>query len=114
MGFGLDDWIYCTFNIHTVWDYRQLQRYLFYTLSVHRYTRTKFSVFTSHILVTDLSQPNSFLAIILQLPIPKTLLNSTPGRLASRSSTLRFLLDYSDSATWLLLARGSESKSHYD
>jgi hypothetical protein len=67
------------------------------------------SVFTSHILATDfvtvslslqithevfLSQPNSFLAIILQLPIPKTRLNSILllpssylGRLASRNST---------------------------
>jgi hypothetical protein len=41
------------------------------------------------------SQTNSFLAIILQLPIPKTrlnliplLLNSCPGRLASRNLTL--------------------------
>jgi hypothetical protein len=41
-----------------------------------------------------LSQPNSFLAIILQLPFPKTRLNSIcllpssyPGRLASRNST---------------------------
>jgi hypothetical protein len=45
------------------------------------------------------SQPNSFLVIILQLPIPKTRLNSIPllpssypGRLASRNSTLRFML----------------------
>jgi hypothetical protein len=41
------------------------------------------------------SQPNSFLAIILQLPIPKTRVSSIPlfpssypGRLASRNSTL--------------------------
>jgi hypothetical protein len=38
------------------------------------------------------SQPNSFLTIILKLPIPKTRLNSIPrshsGRLASRNSTL--------------------------
>jgi hypothetical protein len=68
-----------------------------------------FSVFTSRILATDFitvslslrithevffSQTNSFLAIILQLPVPKTRLNSIPllsssypGRLASRSST---------------------------
>jgi hypothetical protein len=45
------------------------------------------------------SQSNSFLAIILQLPIPKTRLNSIPllsasypGRLSSRNST--FFLDY--------------------
>jgi hypothetical protein len=67
------------------------------------------SVLTSRILATDLyqshchfkshmessfAQPNSFLAIILQLPIPETRLNSIPllpssysGRLASRNST---------------------------
>jgi hypothetical protein len=68
-----------------------------------------FSVFTSRILVTDLSQSHChfkshmesssqslvpILAIILQLPIPKTRLNSIPssylGRLASRNSTLHF------------------------
>jgi hypothetical protein len=65
-----------------------------------------FSVLTSHILATDLYQSvtsnhtwiictNSFLAIILQLPIPKTRLNSIPllprsypGKLASRNSIL--------------------------
>jgi hypothetical protein len=65
-----------------------------------------FSAFTRRILATDCivslslkithkvfsSQPNSFLAIILQLPIPKTRLDSIPlrpytGRLASRNST---------------------------
>jgi hypothetical protein len=71
----------------------------------------RFSVFTSRILATDasvslllqityevfLAQSNSFLTIILQLPIPKTQLNSIsllpssyPGRLASRNSTLHF------------------------
>jgi hypothetical protein len=70
-----------------------------------------FSVFTSRILVPDLlsvsrsfwithevfSQPDSFLAIILQLPILKTRLNlipllpsSHPGTLASRNSTLHW------------------------
>jgi hypothetical protein len=24
---GLDDWIYCTLHIHTIQDYRQLERY---------------------------------------------------------------------------------------
>jgi hypothetical protein len=69
-----------------------------------------FSVFTSRILATDFitaslslqitheiffAKPNSFLAIILQLPIPKSRLSSIPmfsssypGRLASRNSTL--------------------------
>jgi hypothetical protein len=49
-----------------------------------------------------LSLSNSFLAVFLQLPTPKTRLNSIPllpssypGRLASRNSTLHFrLLDY--------------------
>jgi hypothetical protein len=40
--FGLDDWIYCASYIHTVWDYRQLQRYHYSSPSpVHRYTRTR-------------------------------------------------------------------------
>jgi hypothetical protein len=41
-GFGSDDWIYCTLYIHTVRDYRQLQRYRHYThFPVHRCTRTR-------------------------------------------------------------------------
>jgi hypothetical protein len=51
--------------------------------------------------ITVASLSNPFLAIILQLIIPKTRLNSTsllpssyPGRLASRNSTLHFLLLY--------------------
>jgi hypothetical protein len=39
-----------------------------------------------------LSQSNSFLAIIRQMPIPKTRLNSIPGMLASRNSTLHSIL----------------------
>jgi hypothetical protein len=72
------------------------------------------SVFVSRIQATDLqpshcdfksyvevffAQPNSFLAIILQLPIPKIritsiplLSRSCPGRLTSRNATLHFAL----------------------
>jgi hypothetical protein len=50
-----------------------------------------------------LSQPSPFLALIRRLPIPKTGLHSIPSsyrvRLASRSSTLHFRLDYSASTT---------------
>jgi hypothetical protein len=53
-GLGLDDWIYCTLYIHTVWDYRR------YSYSIHyQFTAAHalgFSVFTSRILATDLSQ----------------------------------------------------------
>jgi hypothetical protein len=79
-------------------------------ITVHRCIRTR--VFSRHysyrghgfltvslsLQITDevfLSQPNSFLATILQLPIPKRRLSSNsllanlhPGRLASRNSTL--------------------------
>jgi hypothetical protein len=85
---------------------------LFCTLSTHRYTRIR--VLSLHLsypgngfITVSLSlqithevffaPPNPFLAIILQLPIPKTRLNSIlllpssqPGRLAPRNSTLRF------------------------
>jgi hypothetical protein len=111
-GFGLDVWIYCTLYIHTIRDYRQY--YAIAILHTLRFTTAHalgFSDFTSRTLATDLSvsltlqftrevffsQPNSFLAIILQLPIPKTQLNSNPlfpssypGRLASRNSTLHY------------------------
>jgi hypothetical protein len=75
-----------------------------------------YSVFTSRILATDFitvslslrithegffAPPNSFLAIILQLPIPKTRLHSIPllpsscpGRLSSRNSTLLDLVSF--------------------
>jgi hypothetical protein len=89
--FGLDYRIYWHI-IHASRDYRQLQRYCWSTpLKVHRYTRTGVLSLTSRILATDLSQvslslqithevffsqPNSILAITLQLPIPKTRLHS--------------------------------------
>jgi hypothetical protein len=42
-GFGLDDWIYCILYIHTVRDYRQLQRYRCSThYTIHRCTRNRF------------------------------------------------------------------------
>jgi hypothetical protein len=106
---GFDDWIYWHL-IHTARDYRQYRaiadlRNLQFTIT----HALGFSVFTSRILSTDFitvslslqithevffAPPNSFLAIILQLPIHKTHLNSIPlprsscpGRLASRNST---------------------------
>jgi hypothetical protein len=81
---------------------------LFPHFTVHRYTRTRILILhypypgngfiTVSLLLqitheASFAQPNSFLAIILQLSIPKTLLNSIhllpssyPGRLASRNS----------------------------
>jgi hypothetical protein len=59
------------------------------------------------------SQPNSFLAIMLQLSIPKTRLNSIPllpssypGRLASRNSTRLFSSEHS----FLTTFKGSRRK----
>jgi hypothetical protein len=103
-GFGLDDWIYWH-RVHTTENYRQCSAIA--DLHNLQFTVTHtlgFSVLTSRILATDLLQsrcyfesrmkpPNSIRAIILQLPIPKTRLNSVPllpssypGRLASWNS----------------------------
>jgi hypothetical protein len=53
---------------------------------------------TSNHTWSQFAPPNSFLAHILWLSIPRTRLHSVPssypGRLASRSSTLHFRLDY--------------------
>jgi hypothetical protein len=105
-GSGLGDWIYWHI-IHSTRDYRQLERYRCSThFTCHRYTRTRFfesslaiswqriynsrTNFKSH--MKSFLWPNPFLTIILQLPIPKTQLNTIPstypGRLTSRNSTL--------------------------
>jgi hypothetical protein len=56
-GFGLDDWIYCTLYIHTVRDYRQYGAIaILHTLQFTVTHALGFSVFTSRILATDLSQ----------------------------------------------------------
>jgi hypothetical protein len=107
----LDDWIYWLL-IHTTRNYRQYRGIAdLHTLQFTVTHALGFSVFTSRILVTDfitaslslqithevfLSLPNYFLAIILQLPISKTRLNSNPllpssypDRLASRNSNFQ-------------------------
>jgi hypothetical protein len=72
---------------------------LFPHITVHHYTHgSGFITASLSLQITHevfFSQPNSFLAIILQMPIPKTRLSSIPllpssypGRLASRNSTL--------------------------
>jgi hypothetical protein len=109
-GFGLDYWIYWH-PIHTTQNYRQLQRHRWSTHLQFTVTHALgFSVVASRILATDFTTvslslqithevffalPNSFLLLILQLPIPKARLNSISllpgsyhGRLASRISTL--------------------------
>jgi hypothetical protein len=56
-GFGLDDWIYCTFYIHTVWEYRQYSAIaILHTLQFTVTHALWFSVFTSRIVATDLLQ----------------------------------------------------------
>jgi hypothetical protein len=84
-----------------------IQRYIWFThCAVHRCTHTRilsslvvswqriYQVWLSLHITHDVffSQPNSFLAIILQLPTSKIRLNSIPSsypsRLASRNSTL--------------------------
>jgi hypothetical protein len=94
----LDDWIYWHL-IHITWNYRQygaVADYTFYSSPLYTHY---ISVFTSRILATIynnltvisnhtwslLSQSNSFPAIILQLPITKTKLNSIP-KLISRQA----------------------------
>jgi hypothetical protein len=106
-GFGLDDWIYCTLYIHTTRDYRQCSAIAdLHTLQFTVTHALGFSVFTSRILATgchfkshmeSFLQPNSFLAIILQLPVPKARLDSTrraPAALClpQKSSWYSFLL----------------------
>jgi hypothetical protein len=91
-GFGLDDWICCTLNIPTVRDYRQYSAIAILHTSQFTVTHALgFSVFTSRILATDLSQSHcnfkshmksschSLIPFLpfLQLPIPKTRLDST-------------------------------------
>jgi hypothetical protein len=127
--FGLDYWIYCTLYIQNSWP----QRYGYSThFAVHRYTSTiflglhyscpgnGFITLTLSLQITHevfLAQSNSFLAIILQLPISKTRLNSIPssypGRLASRNSTFHFRLDYCsillNTALWRLCTDHAEN-----
>jgi hypothetical protein len=90
MGFGLGDWIYCTVYIHIFQDYRKYSAivilHIFQLTVAHA---LGFSVFTSRILATDLSQSHCnvkshvksschsgipFLPF-LQFPIPKTRLD---------------------------------------
>jgi hypothetical protein len=111
------DWMigFTTPYTFTTWDYRQYSAIT--DLQTLHFTVTHalgFSAFTCHnpgngfitvslsLQITHevfFSRPNSFLAIILQLPILKTRLHSNPllpssypGRLASRNSTLHFIL----------------------
>jgi hypothetical protein len=89
-GFGMDDLIYCTVYIHTVRDYRQHSAIaILHTLQFPVAHALGFSVFCSRILETNLSPElqirhevfsallNSFLAIILHLPIRNTRLDYT-------------------------------------
>jgi hypothetical protein len=86
MGSGLNDWIYWHFThtqLGTIGNTSLSLIYTLYSSPSHTHTHTlRFSVFTSRIQATDLSvslsvqrthaaffsQPNLFLAIILQLP----------------------------------------------
>jgi hypothetical protein len=53
-GFGLQNWIFCTLSIHTTRNYRQLKRCELHTSQFTVTHALGFSVFTSHILATDL------------------------------------------------------------
>jgi hypothetical protein len=56
-GFGLNDWIYCTLYIHTVRDYGSYSAIaILHALQFTVARALGFSVFTSRILATDLSQ----------------------------------------------------------
>jgi hypothetical protein len=100
MGFGLDDWIYCTLYIHTVWNYRQYSAIaILHTFKFTIPHSLGFSVFTSRILATDLSQSHcnckSHMKSSLHRIIPflslfcncqlNSIPSSAPGRLASRT-----------------------------
>jgi hypothetical protein len=114
--FGFDDWIYCTLCIHTFRDYGQYSA--MFILHTFQFTVTHalgFSVFTSRVLATDLSQSHrnfkshmksSFHSLILSCHyFASCQLNSIPSsypdRLTSRSSTLHFRL----LSTLLILGR---------
>jgi hypothetical protein len=99
-GFGLDDWIYCTLSIHNLGlQVIQCYHWSTYTLCSSPLHALWFSVFTSHILATDLLQithevffapPNSFLAISYQLlssAISRTRPNSRPQLTKMNSSS---------------------------
>jgi hypothetical protein len=88
-GFGLDDWIYW-YLMHRTRNCSQLQRRRWSTqFAVHRYIQTRvLSLHKSYpgngcitaplsLQITHevFSQPNSFLAIFLRLPFPKTQFN---------------------------------------
>jgi hypothetical protein len=97
----LDDWIYCTLYIHTVRDYRSLQRYRYSTHFQFTVAHALgFFVFTSRILATDLSQSHCLLGTVLPFlnhlqlsspeldPILLRLLFRTPCYSASTSPVL--------------------------
>jgi hypothetical protein len=89
----LDDWIYCTLHIHSVRDYSAtailytFQLTVAYALSQPSLVVSWQRISTQYLYQSHcncsthdvfLTPPNSFLAIILQLPIPKTRPNSLP------------------------------------
>jgi hypothetical protein len=60
-GLGLDDWIYCTLSVHNTQDYRQYRTIaIIHTLQFAVAHALGFSVFTSHSLAMDLSQPHCY------------------------------------------------------
>jgi hypothetical protein len=124
-GSGLDNWIYCTVYIHTVRDYRQYSAVtVLHTFQFTVAHALGFSVFTSCILATDLSQSHChfnshmksswyslihFLPFLLnhfrltspeldQIPIPSRLLHFTLQLLFSTSSRLLTVPSYNSSA----------------
>jgi hypothetical protein len=115
---GSDDWIYCTLYIHTIRDYRQYSAIaVLHTFQFTVAHALEFSVFTSRILATDLSQShwhlNSHIESSFHSVTPffyhysaavisedstqfnSSLPSSYPGRLVSRNSTLHSRLLFS-------------------
>jgi hypothetical protein len=84
--FGLDDWIYFTLYIHTIWDCRQYSAIaILHTFQFTAAHALGFPAFTSSILATDLSQSQCNFKLhmksslhrlipflqFLQLPVPR-------------------------------------------
>jgi hypothetical protein len=95
-GSGLDDWVYCTLYIHTTRDYRQYSA--IFDLQTLQFTVPQalgFSVFTSRILETDLSQSHcnfkshmKLHSLIPFLPLLSTQFNSSAPKLIARQADI--------------------------
>jgi hypothetical protein len=94
----MDDWIYCTLYIHTVQDYRQHSAIaILHTLQFTVTRALAFSVFTSRILATDLSQShcnNNFTHEVFLAPSHSFLASSSQSTWTAIYRTRPNCLDY--------------------